>query len=169
MTVFKILSDGQGDTLERDLLTSTKGVLVSGRALALKFWAMRLRQSCWAHLLCQLVSFAERDGPTRTLGRELLDCTRVIFAYGYDFKEGRHTREQVAARIAPVRVDFERTLRRAIDANIKGLSGSCSTMWEHREALWTFVSVDGVEPTNDHLARAARLRALAQTLLRSPE
>ena len=111
---------------------------------------------CWAHLLRKFVSFTERDGPTRTLGRELLDCARIIFAYWYDFKEGRLTREQLAARIAPVRADFERTLRRAIDANIKGLSGSCSDMWEHREALWTFVVVDGVEPTNNHAERELR-------------
>jgi transposase len=156
VTVFKILSDGQGDTLKRDLLTSTKGVLVSDRASALKFWAMHLRQICWAHLLRKFISFTERDGPTRTLGRELLDCTRVVFAYWYDFKEGRLTREQFAARIAPVRADFERTLRRAVDANIKGLSGSCSNMWEHREALWTFVDVDGVEPTNNHAERELR-------------
>ncbi len=156
VTVFKILSNGQGDTLERELLTSTKGVLVSDRASALKFWAMHLRQICWAHLLRKFVSFTERDGPTRTLGRELLDCARIIFAYWYDFKEGRLTREQLAARIAPVRADFERTLRRAIDANIKGLSGSCSDMWEHREALWTFVVVDGVEPTNNHAERELR-------------
>ena len=119
VTVFKILDNGQGETLERELLTSTKGVLVSDRASALKFWAMHLRQICWAHLLRKFVSFTERDGPTRTLGRELLDCTRVVFAYWYDFKEGRLTREQFAARIAPVRMDFERTLRRAIDAGIK--------------------------------------------------
>ncbi|MCB9609783.1 MAG: IS66 family transposase [Polyangiaceae bacterium] len=156
VTVFKILSNGQGDTLETKLLTSTKGVLVSDRASALKFWAMHLRQICWAHLLRKFISFTERDGPTRTLGRELLDCTRVIFAYWHDFKEGRLTREQLATRIAPVRADFERTLRRAIDSNIKGLSGSCSDMWEHREALWTFVDVDGVEPTNNHAERELR-------------
>ncbi|MFM2418259.1 MAG: hypothetical protein RL385_2982, partial [Pseudomonadota bacterium] len=44
VTVFKVLSNGQGETLERELLTSTKGVLVSDRASALKFWAMRMRQ-----------------------------------------------------------------------------------------------------------------------------
>jgi transposase len=156
VTVFKILSDGQGDTLKRELLTSTEGVLVSDRASALKFWAMHLRQICWAHLLRKFVGFSERDGPTRTLGRELLDCTRVIFAYWYDFKEGRLTREQLAARITPVRADFERTVRRAIDADIKGLSGSCANLWEHREALWTFVEVDNVEPTNNHAERELR-------------
>jgi len=156
VTVFKILPNGQRETLERELLPEMKGILSSDRAGALSFWAMELRQICWAHLLRKFVSFAERDGPTRTLGRELLDCTGVLFAYWLDFKEGRLTREQLAARVAPVRVDFERTLRRAIEADIKGLSGSCADIWEHRKALWTFIEVDGVEPTNNHAERELR-------------
>ncbi len=156
VTVFKILANGQRNTLEREVLPERKGVLVSDRATALKFWAMPMRQICWAHLLRKFVSFAERDGPTRTMGRELLDATKVIFAYWLDFKEGRLTRAQLAARVAPVRADFERTLHRAIDADIKGLSGSCADIWAHREALWTFVEVDGVEPTNNHAERELR-------------
>src|SRR5690606_39197862 len=110
------------------------GILVSDRATALKFWAMHLRQVCCAHLLRKFVSFAERDGPMRTIGRELLDATKILFAYWFDFKEGRLTRKRFAARVAPVRADFERKLRRGIDADIKGLSGSCADLWEHREA-----------------------------------
>jgi transposase len=156
VTVFKILKNGQRATLEREILPTTQGVLVSDRATALQFWAMHLRQICWAHLLRKFISFAERDGPARRLGRELLDCTGVIFSYWNDFKEGRLTREQLAARVAPVRADFEHTLRRAIDADISGLSGSCANIWEHREALWSFVEVDGVEPTNNHAERELR-------------
>ncbi len=155
-TVFKILSNGQRETLEDELLPAPSGVLVSDRATALKFWVMKQRQVCWAHLLRKFVSFAERDGPTRTLGRELLDCTTIVFAYWVDFKDGLLSREQFAALLAPVRADFERTLRRAIAADIKGLSGSCADLWEHREALWTFVEVDGVEPTNNHAERELR-------------
>jgi len=156
VTVFKILANGQRETLEREILPEQTGILVSDRATALKFWAMHLRQVCWAHLLRKFVSFAERDGPMRTIGRELLDATKILFAYWFDFKEGRLTREQFAARVAPVRADFERTLRRGIDADIKGLSGSCADLWEHREALWTFVEVDDVEPTNNHAERELR-------------
>lgn len=156
VTVFKIVPNGLRETLERDVLSEPSGILVSDRAAALKFWAMQLRQICWAHLLRKFVSFSERDGPLATLGRELLDCTAVIFEYWVDFKDGRLTREQLMARIAPVRADFERTLQRAIGANIKGLSGSCADIWEHREALWTFVDVEGVEPTNNHAERELR-------------
>ena len=155
-TAFKIISDGQRETLESELLPAPSGILVSDRATALKFWVMKDRQVCWAHLIRKFVSFAERDGPTRTLGRELLDCAGVVFAYWGTFKDGLLSREQFAARLAPVRADFERTLRCAIAADIKGLTGSCADLWEHREALWTFAEVDGVEPTNNHAERELR-------------
>ena len=156
VTVFKILANGQRETLKKELLPVPSGMLVSDRATALKFWVMKLRQICWAHLLRKFISFSERDGPCRTLGRELLDCTTVVFAYWVDFKDGLLSREDFAARLAPVRADVERTLRRAIEADIKGLSGSCADIWEHREALWTFVEEDGVEPTNNHAERELR-------------
>jgi len=155
-TVFKIVSNGRRETLERELLPTVQGVLVSDRATALKFWVMKQRQVCWAHLLRKFVSFAERDGPARTLGRELLDGTALIFAYWTEFKEGRVTREQMIGRMAPVRADFERTVQRAVAAEIDGLSGSCADIWEHREALWTFIETAGVEPTNNHAERELR-------------
>lgn len=155
-TVFKILPNGQRATLRSQVLPNAGGVLVSDRASALNFWTMKLRQICWAHLLRKFVSFAERDGPARTFGRELLDCTAIVFAYWGDFKQGLLTRAELIARMAPVRADFERTLRGAIDADIEGLSGSCANIWEHRSALWTFVDTHGVEPTNNHAERELR-------------
>jgi len=155
-TVFAVLPDNRGKTLRHKLLRRSKGVLVSDRASALKFWVMRLRQICWAHLLRKFVGFSERDGPTGTLGRELLDCTVVVFTYWSELKEGRLTRAQLQARIEPVRADFERTLRRAIDSELPGLSGSCADIWEHAEALWTFVDTPGVEPTNNHAEQELR-------------
>lgn len=156
VTVFKIVANGTRQTLQADILPTDKGVLVSDRATALKFWAMPRRQICWAHLLRKFVSFSERDGPCGTLGRELLDCTRIVFIYWVGFKDGPLTRDEFAALIAPVRADFEATLQRAVDADIKGLSGSCADMLEHREALWTFIGTPGVEPTNNHAERELR-------------
>jgi transposase len=156
VTVFKIVSNGKADTLKSEVLTQLRGILVSDRATALKFWAMRLRQICWAHLLRKFVSFSERAGPAGTLGRELLDGAALVFAYWADFKNGILTRAQFAARMAPVRADIERTLERAAAANIRGLSGSCADILEHRKALWTFVDTAGVEPTNNHAERELR-------------
>jgi transposase len=34
--------------------------------------------------------------------------------------------------------------------------GFCKELWEHRDHLWTFVEVEGVEPTNNAAERALR-------------
>ena len=40
-----------------------------------------MQKICWAHLLRKFVSFAERDGPAQKLGKDLLDCTALLFRY----------------------------------------------------------------------------------------
>ena len=156
VTVFKILPDGQGETLRNKLLVKVYGILVSDRATALKFWAMNRRQVCWAHLLRKYISFSERDGPAGAIGAELLDYTGIVFAYWSDYREGKLSRAQLRAWIAPVRVQLEAALERGVALGIRGLSGSCKDMLEHRAALWTFVDREGVEPTNNHAERELR-------------
>jgi transposase len=156
VTVFKVLPDGQGETLRDKLFIKVCGVLVSDRATALKFWAMKRRQICWAHLLRKFVSFSQRDGPAGHIGAELLDYTSILFDYWSTFREGRLSRAELIARMAPVRLHVEALLERAVAKGIKGLSGSCEDILEHREALWTFVERAGVEPTNNHAEREIR-------------
>ena len=156
VTVFKILDDGQADTLRVELFGRVRGILVSDRATALKFWVMKRRQICWAHLARKFVSFSERDGPARTIGKDLVEYTRLLFDYWTMFKRGRLDRATFIARMAPVRAQIEALLERAVAKNVKGLSGSCEDILEHREALWTFVERDGIEPTNNHAERELR-------------
>jgi transposase len=155
VTVFKIVSNNRKETL-RKLFISLRGVLVSDRAKALSFWAIEQRQVCWAHLLRKYISFSERDGPAGDIGQELLDYAGLVFAYWADFKDGKLSRERLRAWMVPVRTQFEALLERAADAGIDRLSGSCADMLEHRPALWTFVDVEGVEPTNNHAERELR-------------
>lgn len=155
VTVFAILDDGKGETLKR-LFGKRRGVLVSDRATALKFWVMKWRQICWAHLLRKFISFSERDGPAGVVGKELVDYVGVVFANWYELKDGKITRAEFQTRMAPVRKNFEAALERAVGAKIRGVSGSCADMLDHREAFWTFVDKLGVEPTNNHAEQMLR-------------
>ncbi|HEX6020725.1 MAG TPA: IS66 family transposase [Solirubrobacter sp.] len=148
-TVFKIVADGSRATLA-PLYGALRGILVSDRATALAFWAMARRQICWAHLLRKFVSFTERAGPSAELGRQLLDYTGLLFDYWHDYKAGKLDRATFRAWITPVRAQVEVLLERAIASGIDRLAGSCANILAHRAALWTFVEVDGVEPTNNH-------------------
>ena len=154
-TVFKIVADGSRATLA-PLYGALRGILVSDRATALSFWAMERRQICWAHLLRKFVSFTERAGPSAELGRQLLDYTGLLFDYWHDYKAGKLDRATFRAWITPVRAQVEALLERAIASGIDRLAGSCANILGHRAALWTFVEVDGVEPTNNHAERELR-------------
>ena len=154
-TVFKIVADGSRATLA-PLYGALRGILVSDRATALSFWAMERRQICWAHLLRKFVSFSERAGPSAELGRQLLDYTGLLFDYWHDYKAGKLDRATFRAWMSPVRAQVEALLERAVASGTDRLAGSCANILEHRAALWTFVEVDGVEPTNNHAERELR-------------
>ena len=154
-TVFKIVSSGSEKVL-KPLFGALKGILVSDRATALKFWAMERRQICWAHLLRKFVSFSERDGPAGDIGRQLLDYTGIMFEYWHDYRAGRLSRDQLRAWMIPLRMQVEALLEKAVVASIHGLSGSCADILEHRKALWTFLDHNDVEPTNNHAEREVR-------------
>lgn len=155
VTVFKILADGKAATLAA-LFGKKLGILVSDRATALNFWAMERRQICWAHLLRKAISFSERDGPAGSFGRELLDYIAIMFDYWGQLRAGQLSRKAFRERMAPVRLRVEALLERGQASGLPQVSGSCADILAHRLALWTFVDVGGVEPTNNHAERELR-------------
>ncbi|MEO7735997.1 MAG: IS66 family transposase [Kofleriaceae bacterium] len=148
-TAYQIFTDGARATIQ-PLFGPRRGILVSDRATVFGFWAMELRQICHAHLLRKFVAFSERDGPGGAIGRELLELTSLMFEYWHGFKDGQLTRPELQHWLRPVQRDIERLVERGANADIARLSGSCADILAHRDALWTFVTHDGVEPTNNH-------------------
>jgi transposase len=148
-TVYQIFADGCRDTI-RPMFGPRLGILVSDRATVFDFWVMALRQVCHAHLVRKFVAFSERAGPAGALGRELLELSALMFEYWHGFKQGLLTRRELQFWLRPVQRDIERLLERGADADIERLSGSCADILAHRDALWTFVTHEGVEPTNNH-------------------
>src|SRR5690606_15326902 len=154
-----IFKDGCRATIEsmfKDDEGRLVGIMTSDRASVFGFWRMGLRQMCWAHLLRKFVSFSERDGPVGTFGRELLDYAALTFDYWRGFCDGKLTREKLEIWMHRIRRGFEATLERAAASGLDHLSGSCADMLAHREALRTFVDVEGVEPTNNLAERDLR-------------
>lgn len=148
-TVYRIFADGCRDTIV-PMFGPLLGFLVSDRAAVFSFWAMALRQVCHAHLLRKYVAFSERDGPAGDIGHELLTLTSLLFSYWHAFKRGELSRPELRHRMRPIARDVERVLERGAAADIDRLSGSCADILAHRDALWTFVEQDGIEPTNNH-------------------
>jgi transposase len=154
-TVFRIVTDGAAATIQ-PLFGACRGILVSDRATVFSFWDPLFRQICWAHLLRKFVSFSERDGPAGQIGRELLGYGSLTFRYWHDFRDGKISRATFSGWMEPVRLQVEACLARAVAADLAHVSGSCADILAHREALWTFVERDDVEPTNNHAEQEVR-------------
>jgi transposase len=154
-TVYKILDNGSA-ALVRPMLGEPKGILVSDRATVYSYWDMNLRQICWSHLLRKFVEFSERSGAAKTYGAALLDYTGLIFEYWHAFEGENITRAQLQQAMKPVRKNFEALLEKIVKAGLKDVCGSCEDILSHRNALWTFVHVPDVPPTNNHSERELR-------------
>jgi transposase len=155
VTVFCLTLDATKATV-KEMLDGATGILVSDRAPQFKFWAIERRQVCWAHLLRKFVDFSERPGAAGDVGQRLLFWTEFIFRPWHEFRDGQLSRAKFRRIMAAARENVEAWLERAVKLDVPGMSRSCADMLEHREALWTFVTEDGVEPTNNHAERELR-------------
>jgi transposase len=155
VTVFFIVPDATRAGL-RGLFAKIKGVLVSDRGKQFGFWAMDKRQICWAHLIRRFTGFAERSGAAGQLGQSLLICARTVMHCWHRVRDGTMSRadlRRMAESLGPI---IERHLEGGVRLGLRGVSGSCADILEHRQALWTFVNIEGVQPTNNHAERELR-------------
>jgi transposase len=155
-TVFRIVVDGSAAAI-KPFFGACKGILVSDRGTVfVSLWKMRYRQICWSHLLRKFISFSERDGPAKQVGNELLELTGLLFHYWHAYQDGKLSKKKLLEWMAPLRAEVEARLQRAVDAGIEHVSGSCADILAHREALWTFLTRAGVEPTNNYAEQEIR-------------
>jgi transposase len=154
-TVFHIVEDGTADRLKG--LVGTLGILITDRGSQFGFWAMERRQVCWAHLLRKFVSFTEHpDARVAKTGEHLLLLSHALLGAWHNVRDETMSRAAFQDLVARMRPHFEGHLARMVEFRLVGPSGSCANMLEHADALWTFASVVGVEPTNNHAERELR-------------
>lgn len=155
VTVFGITPDGSRARL-RGLFAAVRGILVTDRGTQFGFWAMQDRQICWAHLIRKFVSFAERSGPAGQLGNDLLFWSQMMIHEWHRVRDGTLSRRRLRKLIDGIAPAVEALLARGVSLGLRGVSGSCADILEHKLALWTFVDNAGVEPTNNHAERELR-------------
>ena len=156
VSVFFIVPDGKTETVAA-LVDSARGFLVTDRGSQFSFWAMEKRQICWAHLIRKWVAYSEKTDPrAKALGEHLLLFTQLMFRHWHDFRERRLTRAELAQNMVMVEIAILGLLEKGAALGVRGVSGSCSDVLAHREALFTFVRVAGIEPTNNNAERALR-------------
>jgi transposase len=149
VTVF-VVRLSRGGQVARELLGETfAGILVPDRYSAYNWYPVRWRQLCWAHLLRDFEAIRDRGGASAALGEALLAQTHQMFTWWHRVREGTLQRSTFRSYMTPLRREVERLLDAGSHSGVPKTAGTCQDILKRREALWTFVQVVGVEPTNN--------------------
>ena len=143
--------------LEQVLGASFGGIVGSDRYKAYAHLPVGQRQVCWAHLKRDWQFYRERAGPVGAWGEEAMTQISTLFAQWHRFRAGALDRAGLQEAMAPIEVELRALVERGRDElpweKARGFCRDLLAMWP---ALWTFVAVEGVEPTNNAAERAVR-------------
>jgi transposase len=98
----------------------------------------------------------DQDHQVKRLGRDLMRPTKAMFRHWARYRDGTITRRGFERLMKPIRREVEVFLLRGVFSGNGRLVGMCQELYDHRDWLWTFVEVEGVEPTNNASERALR-------------
>jgi transposase len=154
-TVFALRAT-RAATVLRELLTEQfDGAVMCDRAKM--YWSLPLLQWCWAHLKRDFQALIDSDDrQVQRLGRDLMRPTRELFRHWSRCRDGTLTRAGLKRLMHPIRHEVESLLLRGLYSGNDRLVGMCQELYDHREWLWTFLDIEGVEPTNNASERSLR-------------
>ena len=147
----------RGGQVARELLGETfTGILVTDRYSAYNRYPVRWRQLCWAHLLRDFEAIRSRGGVSQEIGAALLAQAHQMFTWWHRVREGTLKRSTFRTYMTPLRREVAQLLAVGRQCGVARTVGTCQAILQRRQALWTFVQVEGVEPTNNAAERAIR-------------
>lgn len=156
VTVFVVRLSRGADVARALLGEAFSGILVTDRYSAYNWYPVRWRQVCWAHLLRDFEAMRGRGGRSKELGDALLAQAHQMFPWWHRVRDGTLTRSSFRSAMTPLRREVERLLEAGSRCGVPKTAGMCQDILKRREALWTFVQVEGVEPTNNTAERSIR-------------
>ena len=160
VTVFMVHAQRSTAAARALLGDCVAAILVSDRWSAYHYWATEQRQLCWAHLLREFQAFTERGGAAARLGRALLRDATEMFAAWDRVRDGTRSRRQFWREMRPLRRRVEGRLRRGTAVAEAKTAATCRDLVKLTPALWTFIDLPDVEPTNNAAERAIRRAVL---------
>jgi transposase len=144
------------DALKALVGDTVAGIVHSDRWSAYNRIPVGQRQLCWAHLKRDFQQCVDRGGPATAIGHDGLTVVAVVFEAWYAFRGGGIDRAGLQAELAPIRVALGAVLADGCGCADAKVATFCHNLLGLEPALWTFVAIEGVEPTNNHAERVLR-------------
>lgn len=154
-TVFAVRASREATGVTDLLGPSFEGVVHCDRARM--YLSLSRLQWCWAHLKRDFQALIDSDDhQVKRLGHDLMRPTREMFRLWARYRDGTLTRRGWKRLMGPVQQEINDLLLRGVFSGNGRLIGMCQELYDHRDWLWTFLDVEGVEPTNNASERALR-------------
>jgi transposase len=133
-----------------------KGLAVSDRYVAYAWLPDDQRQSCWAHLDRDWQRMIDRGSESAAIGGELRSATESLFRWWHRVRDGTRDRAWLREKVRRLRRTVHDALERGRTGTHAKTAGTCNEILLVEDTLWTFVAVEGVEPTNNFAERQIR-------------
>jgi transposase len=155
--IFRICEDRHRDRLEQLIGKDFKGIVGSDRWWAYELFDPESRQVCWEHLKRDFFKHSEGLAEQKEFGTAGLRLTKRLFEVWHAFKE-HGDRDRLICEMKPIQDELRALLEHAARKSMRNrqhrrFARNLLKLWP---ALWTFVTVEGVQPTNNSAERSLR-------------
>lgn len=156
-TFFEVAASRGSAVIKGLLGADFAGYLISDRCTAYTWVPAERRQVCWAHLKRDFQGLVDWGGAATPVGQRALRLTKRLFDAWHarrDDPDAPHV-QGTNRRLRRIQAVFRRLFEteQTNPTQAGTLSRSLLKLWP---ALWTFLTVEGVEPTNNAAERAIR-------------
>jgi transposase len=160
LAVYFCIAASRGAKVLRSVLGDVfKGVITSDDHSAYRSYHKKgVRQLCWAHIIRKLKALKDgRASPAAYIfSVNMLKEVGRIFSCWHAFREGYITREQLLSATMLMRARMKKYCQKYLhspDEEVRTRAKRLLDNWNH---LFTFLSHEGVEPTNNRAEQAIR-------------
>src|SRR5262249_42857623 len=155
-TVFTIAAKRAAAVAKAILGSQPNQVVTSDRHSSLAWIDPAWRQVCWSHLARDFQAMIDRGGAGEATGRALLRLSKRMFRWWHRLRDGAIDRQRFQMVAARLRRKVKAALESGQGCGCVKTAATCFEILMVEEGLWTFVRVEGVEPTNNASERALR-------------
>jgi hypothetical protein len=156
VTFFMLLATRSAEGAKQVLGQVLNKIVGSDRWSAYNWLEPQQRQVCWAHLKRDFQALVDRGGESARIGRALLEQVQSMFKLWYRVRDGTLGRTEFQIAMHPIQARVGDLLREGVGLSHDKTRRTCQNILKLESALWTFVWVEGVEPTNNQAERPLR-------------
>lgn len=155
-TVFRLDRHRSSAVIQGLLHLDFGGTLITDRWSAYTWLPLEQRQLCWAHLKRDFQKLVDLGGAARPIGEEGLRLLAALFDAWHAGRDEPAPRPHLVHTLQPLQDQFRALLKRGPASGHYKAIGLCETLLKQWPALWTFLTVAGVDPTNNRAEQALR-------------